>query len=199
MTALTFYFDAGCPWTWLTSRWLVEATGRAGVPITWRTFSLGLINAGTEIPDEWIPLLEASTLAHRVVESLAEEGRHEDAGAFYTAYGRRRFELDEPLEGLIAAAGADAGIDDAVDRAADTSHDALVQASFETARSVVGADVGSPVVRLDGTERAMFGPIVNPAPKGDDADRLLEALLVLLDVPGVYEVKRSRTGPPDFS
>ena len=45
----------------------------------------------------------------------------------------------------------------------------------------------------------MFGPIVNPAPKGDDADRLLEALLVLLDVPGVYEVKRSRTGPPDFS
>ena len=44
----------------------------------------------------------------------------------------------------------------------------------------------------------MFGPIVNPAPKGDDADRLLAGLLLVLDVPGVYEIKRSRSGDIDY-
>jgi hypothetical protein len=41
--------------------------------------------------------------------------------------------------------------------------------------------------------------VVSPAPKGDDADRLLAAYLMLLEVPGLFEVKRSRQGELDFS
>jgi hypothetical protein len=40
---------------------------------------------------------------------------------------------------------------------------------------------------------------VNPAPKGDDADAVLRATLALLEVPQVFELKRSRTDGPDFS
>lgn len=199
MTSLTFYFDPGCPWTWVTSRWLAEAAPRASVDVTWRSFSLLLINEGMEVPEEYRPLVEASRRALRVIESLAAEGRNDDVAAFYAAYGARRFvQAGTPDDDMLLAAAAEAGIDDALARADDEGNDALVQLAFDEIRPIVGTDVGSPAIRVDGTDRAMFGPIVNPAPKGADADRLLEGLLALLDVPGVYELKRSRSGAPDF-
>lgn len=199
MTALTFYFDPNCPFTWITSRWFVEATDRAGVGVTWRAFPLSLVNAGSEIPEEYLGPLRASDRMLRVVESLAAEGRHEDAGRFYTEYGTRRWvEGAEADDTLALAAGAAAEVDDVAARLDDTAADERVRAAFDEARALVGDEVGTPVVRLDGTDRAMFGPVVSPAPRGDDADALLEAFLTLLQVPGVYEVKRTRSGDLDF-
>ena len=102
-------------------------------------------------------------------------------------------------DALLMAAGAAAGIADVASRLADESQDAALQAAYDEIHAIVGDDVGSPAIRLDGTDRAFFGPVVSPAPKGDDADRLLAAYLMLLEVPGLYEVKRSRQGELDFS
>lgn len=200
MTSLTFYFDPGCPFTWITSRWLVEAADRAGTDITWRSFPLGIINADKEVPEEYRPFFEVSSRALRVVESLVAEGRNDDAGAFYTALGTSRFvDGAEYDDALLVAAGAAAGITDVESRLADESQDLRLQAGYDEIHAIVGDDVGSPAIRLDGTDRAFFGPVVSPAPKGDDADRLLAAYLMLLEVPGLYEVKRSRQGDLDFS
>ena len=200
MTSLTFYFDPGCPFTWITSRWLVEAAGRAQVDVTWRAFPLGIINADKEVPEEYRPLFEVSNRALRVVESLVAEGRNADAGAFFTAIGTSRFvEGGEYDDALVVTAGTTAGITDVEFRMADESQDARLQASYDEIHAIVGDDVGSPAIRLDGTDRAFFGPVVSPAPKGDDADRLLAAYLMLLEVPGLFEVKRSRQGELDFS
>jgi hypothetical protein len=100
---------------------------------------------------------------------------------------------------LLLAAGSAAGVDDVAARMADGSQDARLQAGYDEIHAIVGDDVGSPAIRLDGTDRAFFGPVVSPAPKGDDADRLLAAYLMLLEVPGLYEVKRSRQGELDFT
>lgn len=200
MTSLSVYIDPGCPWTWITSRWLVDAAGRADVPLTWRSFSLVMLNEGREIPESLVPLVTASARAHRVIASLADEGRHAEVDAFYTAYGTRRFVLAEtPDDDMVATSGAEVGIDDAVARAGDETLDALVRTSFDEIVALVGTDVGAPAIRLDGTDRALFGPIVNPAPTGEDADRLFGAFLTLLELPGFYELKRSRTGPPEFT
>ena len=200
MTSLTFYFDPGCPFTWITSRWLVEAAGRAGVGITWKSFPLAIINADKDVPEEYRPFFEVSCRALRVVESLVAEGRNDDAGAFYTALGTSRFVDDaEYDDALLVAAGAASGITDVESRLADGSQDAALQAGYDEIHAIVGDDVGSPAIRLDGTDRAFFGPVVSPAPKGEDADRLLAAYLTLLEVPGLYEVKRSRQGDLDFS
>jgi 2-hydroxychromene-2-carboxylate isomerase len=200
MTSLTFYFDPGCPFTWITSRWLVEAAGRAGVDVTWRAFPLGIINADKDVPEEFRPLFEVSARALRVIESLVAEGRNDDAGAFFTELGTRRFvDAAEYDDELLLAAGAAAGVDDVAARMADGSQDARLQAGYDEIHAIVGDDVGSPAIRLDGTDRAFFGPVVSPAPKGDDADRLLAAYLMLLEVPGLYEVKRSRQGELDFT
>ena len=200
MTSLSFYFDPGCPFTWITSRWLVEAADRAGVDVAWRAFPLSMINADKDVPAEYRPYFEVSDRALRVVESLEAEGRRDDAAAFYAEVGTRRFvEGAEYDEALLMAAGAAAGIADVASRLADGSQDARLQSGYDEIRALVGDDVGSPAIRLDGTDHALFGPVVSPAPTGDDADRLLAAFLLLLEVPGVYEVKRSRQGDLDFS
>jgi len=200
MTSLTFYFDPGCPFTWITSRWLVDAAPRAGVDLHWRAFALSLINEGREVPEEFLPRFAASNRALRVVESLVAEGRTPDAANFYTEYGTREFVQGEPTgDDLAMAAGDAAGIDDVAARLDDESADALVSSAFAEIRPLVGEDVGSPAIRLDGTDRAIFGPVVSPAPTGDDADRLLEAVLAVLQLPMFFELKRTRVGDLDFS
>src|SRR5689334_5591429 len=46
------FFDPVCPWTWATSRWLVEVAARRGIEVVWRSLSLAVLNAGKEIPPE---------------------------------------------------------------------------------------------------------------------------------------------------
>ncbi len=45
---------------------------------------------------------------------------------------------------------------------------------------------------------AFFGPVVSPAPKGDDAGRLWDGCLLVAGTPGFYELKRTRTVGPSF-
>ena len=41
--------------------------------------------------------------------------------------------------------------------------------------------------------------VVSPAPKGEDAGKLLDALSTLASINGFYELKRARSGGIDFS
>ncbi|CAN5492925.1 DsbA family protein [soil metagenome] len=197
---LTFFFDPGCPWTWITSRWFVDATSRSGHAVKWRAFSLTLINAGSEIPEEYQAGMKLSHRALRVIESLTAEGRDQAAGDFYTEFGTRTFIKGEaPSDDVLVAAGEATGVPDALERANDEANEALVQAGFDEILPPVGEDVGSPSIKLESTGNAIFGPIVNPAPKGAGADSVLTATIALLEVPEFFELKRSRTTGPDFS
>jgi hypothetical protein len=197
--SLSFFFDPSCPWTWLTSRWFVEATARRGRPVRWRAFSLACITDGDDRDERTRVRLDHAQRALRVVESLTAEERHDAAGDFYTELGTRVHPGGEPLDrAACLAAGEAAGVDDVAARLDDESLDEVVRASFEEIRDVLGDDVGSPAVRLDATGAALFGPLVSPAPTGAEADRLLAATMTLLELPTFYELKRSRTGGPQF-
>lgn len=66
----------------------------------------------------------------------------------------------------------------------------------------VGEDVGTPVIHAlgpDGAQVAFFGPVVIPAPKGEAAGRLWDAVLLVAGTDGFFELKRSRTREPDFT
>ena len=60
----------------------------------------------------------------------------------------------------------------------------------------MGDDVGTPVIRVEGV--ALFGPVVSPAPTGDDAGRLWDGFLLVAGTPGFFELKRTRTVGPIF-
>gem|GEM_PF-2248071 len=44
--AIHFFADPYCPWTWNTSRWLVDVADRLAINITWRTLCLAELNRG---------------------------------------------------------------------------------------------------------------------------------------------------------
>lgn len=201
---VSFYFDAMCPWTWMTSRWLVDVAGQRDVDITWRSFSLPLLNEGKPLP---AALLEAmpdlpdrlalGTGILRINESLRQAGRNDDIGRFYRECGQRFHVEGSPPDGaVLEGAAMAAGVDDQLAAAQDPSWDAALRSSLEEAVAKAGPDVGSPVLVLDGAERGAFGPIVSPPPSGKEAGRLWDAVVALHSLPTFFELKRGRSEPP---
>ncbi len=174
-TGVTFYFDPGCPWTWLSSRWLVAAAQERDLDIRWRTFSLALLNKD-KTPPAFLdtPEMRAKTAlaaqALRVVEATVVAGDNDGAGRFYTEFGTRFYvKGSEPCAEML-----------------------------EEAQSLSGPDVGSPVLHVDGAERGTFGPIVSPSPTGEEAGRLWDAVVALQGIGSFFELKRGRSAPPIF-
>jgi hypothetical protein len=60
----------------------------------------------------------------------------------------------------------------------------------------VGEDVGTPVVSVNGA--SVFGPVVSPIPRGEDAGRLWDGVMTVTSVDGFFELKRSRYRDPIF-
>ncbi len=103
----------------------------------------------------------------------------------------------------IALALSDAGLPaDLIEYADKDTYDTELRASHKEGIEKVGQDVGTPVIAVpgpDGEQIAFFGPVVTPAPKGEEAARLWDGTVAVASVPGFYELKRTRTKGPDFS
>lgn len=203
-SGVTFYFDPGCPWTWMTSRWLVAAAQERALDVRWRTFSLGLLNKDRPLPPfldtpEMRSKMALAARALRVVQGLVEKGDNDGAGRFYSEWGARFFESGrEPTAEMLEEATAAASVSEVLATVGGADLDAAVEASLAEALQLAGPDVGSPVLHIDGVERGSFGPIVSPPPSGDEAGQLWDAIAVLHKIGSFYELKRGRTAPPAF-
>ncbi|MFE0380973.1 disulfide bond formation protein DsbA [Streptomyces inhibens] len=192
-----FWFDPSCPYTWLTSRWLIEATKVRPVEVNWRVMSLSVLNEDRDDDPEgdvdgylWRPV--------RICAAVAEAYGQAALGRLFTALGTRLHERGE--WGAVESALDDAGLPAELVRVADsTAYDAAVRASHEEAMGLVGPEVGSPVIAVGGADServAFFGPVVAPVPRGEQAGRLWDGALALASVPGFYELKRFRPQQP---
>jgi hypothetical protein len=98
---------------------------------------------------------------------------------------------------VIDKAIADVGLPPELARFADSdAYDPQLRASHERGISLVGQQVGTPVISVEGV--AFFGPVVTPAPKGEAAGRLWDGVLAVASTPGFFELKRSRDVGPIF-
>lgn len=200
-TAVTFYVDPGCPWTWLSAGWLADVAAQRDLTVRWRTFSLALLHEGRPVPPQFdTPEHRAGKAvagqALRVLQAAADAGDDAAAGRFYVEFGRRFHGSGaHPDIAMVTAAAEAAGATALLEAAADPDLDAAIDASLQAALALAGPDIGSPVLHVDGSERGLFGPIVSPAPTGEEALRLWDAVVVLTTSPSFFEIKRGRSGP----
>jgi len=201
-----FWFDPLCPWAWITSRWMHEVIAVRDVQVEWKVMSLAILNAGKEVPPEYAEAMAAAWGPVRVCVAAQEqfgEQRPEVVGDLYTALGTR-IHLQgrtDPAE-VIAESVAEVGLPESIAAAAgDTAFDAALQASHDEGTSLVGPDAGTPIVAIadrEGTEVGLFGPIMTPAPLGEDAGRMWDGFVLMVQTPGFYEIKRTRDVEPQF-
>ena len=198
-----FWFDPLCPWAWMTSRWMLEVEQQRPVTVKWHVMSLAVLNSDKDIPEQYRAFLKEAWGPVRVCIAAAQAHGDEVLGALYTALGTRFHNNAEPRNReTIEAALADAGLPvELADAAESTEFDDALKASHKEGISLVGEDVGTPVIAVPGPtgeQVAFFGPVVTPAPRGEAAARLWDGTLLVASTPGFYEIKRTRTAGPSF-
>lgn len=198
-TVADFWFDPLCPWAWITSRWMLEVEKVRPVETRWHIISLALLNEGRdELPPEYAEWMKRARGPVRVV--VAAQQQHGDVVVLplYTALGHRiHLQKQEMGRELLVEALAEVGLPAALaDAAESTDYDDLLRASHDRGMDLVGTDVGTPVIQVEGA--AIFGPVVTPAPRGEAAGRLWDGVRLVAGTPGFFELKRSRTQDPDF-
>ena len=185
----------------MTARWVVDVVQpERDLSVTWQPISLLRKND----PPEGSDYRAASEVTHgmlRVMESLRVDHGNDGVFRSYWDFGTR-IHHDRDREFDIAAALEGLGFDPAhADAATDESFDEEIARRMDAGLALVGDDVGTPIIALDdldGDRVAMFGPVITrvvPAPRGLD---LWDHFVGLTRIPGVWEIKRTRTERPDF-
>jgi 2-hydroxychromene-2-carboxylate isomerase len=196
VTDVDLWLDPTCPFAWMTSRWLLRVADARDVAIRWRVMSLAVVNeaelASDAIPDAYRAAIDASWRALRTLHAADTAHGNAALGALYTAIGERHHVGRRPIDTellveALAEAGLPAGLIEAAD---DGTLDGAIRASHGESQAAVGTGIGTPILRVGG--RAFFGPVVNPAPRGEEALRLFDAIVALAAVPQFSELKRGR-------
>lgn len=192
------WFDPLCPWAWMTSRWLMEVEEVRDVSVTWSQMSLSVLNEGRDLPDEYREMMDRGWAPVRVIAAARKAHGDEVTKPLYDAIGTRlHLGGERDFVAATAAALAEVGLPAELIEAADTDErDAFLRESHDRAIALVGDDVGTPVISVEGV--AFFGPVVSPAPKGEAAGRLFDGCVLVAGTDGFFELKRSRTRDPIF-
>jgi hypothetical protein len=206
MTGVEVYVDPSCPWAWITSRWVKEVAPRRDLTVTWPSYCLEIrddYGVAPTIPERFRETaIAAHAVAHRMLRIF--EAARADAGedavdALYTAWGQRFFVADRPaddhlLELCLAATTLDAQLVDAAD---EEKWDAPIVEAMDVAYAFGGPKTQTPtIVVRDDPPHGFKGPVMAPAPTGDAAARLWDAIQVISREPGFFEITRPRSNPP---
>ncbi len=197
-----FWFDPLCPWAWITSRWMLEVEKVRPVTVDWRIMSLAYLNLvqhkGEGLSEEYRARMAQAWGPVRVCAAAAAEAGPGVLGPLYTAIGTRfhnQGRREDPA--VLTEALEEAGLPASLAAAAGSADfDEAIRKSHHEAFDEVGLDVGTPVVRIRG--KALFGPVITPAPKGEAAGELWDGLVLVSKTDGFFELKRSRDRRPAF-
>jgi 2-hydroxychromene-2-carboxylate isomerase len=196
-----FWFDPICPWAWISSRWILEVQEVRPVKINWHLMSLAYLNldqrGGEGLSPEYQVLMKEAWGPIRVIAAATNEKGEEIVLPLYTAMGNRFHGEQRRDKEAIEEALVEVGLSkDLVAAAESEEFDEAIKKSHHTGMDKVGLDVGTPTISVEGN--AFFGPVITPIPRGEDAGRLWDGVLLVTSTDGFFELKRSRDRSPSF-
>ena len=202
MTTANFWFDPICPWAWITSRWILEVQKVRPIEINWNIMSLAYLNIeqhkGEQLTEAYMDKMHRAWGPGRIFIAAADSRGDEILLPLYSAMGKRFHEQqrrDDPL--AITEALLEVGLPISLANAADTSEfDQKLISSHLSGIELVGIDVGTPILGIG--DKGIFGPVISPAPRGEKAGLVWDAVVLLSETDGFLELKRSRDRRPSF-
>ena len=193
-----FWFDPLCPWAWMTSRWILEVEKVRNIEVEWNLFNLAYLNRDKDVSAEYKEKLVKSWYCTRVIAAAQKEKGREITLPLYTAISSRiHLKKMEVGEELFKEALTEVGLDSALaNEMTDETLDASIIENHERGIKMVGNDVGTPIIAIG--DVAFFGPVISPAPKGEEAGKLWDGVVGVASYSGFFEIKRSRNVGPIF-
>jgi hypothetical protein len=174
--------------------------------VTWRSYCLEIrddYGVAPTVPDH---LREAAIAAHaishrmlRVFEAARAEAGEAAVDALYTEWGNRFFVSDPPrhdalITECLGACRLDPALADAAD---DEKWDAPIVEAMGVAYTFGGPKTQTPTIVVGSSPPHGFkGPVMAPAPTGEAALGLWDAIQVISREPGFFEITRPRANPP---
>jgi 2-hydroxychromene-2-carboxylate isomerase len=194
--AVDLYFDPMCPYAYQTSRWIREVRAEVGVAVTWKFFSLEEVNLveGRKHPWErpWsfgFGQMRVGALIRRELGNDAVDRWYEAIGHAFFYEGIKTHEPEQHAD-VISGAGFDPGL---VQRAVDDDS-TLAEVRDEHLHAVATYGMhGVATLVFPETQYAVFGPVVVPAPTGEEAVALWELVRSMQRFPHLYELRHPKT------
>ena len=193
------WFDPICPWAWMTSRWMLQVAQVRPVHTVFHVMSLSVLNEGRDLAAGYRDEMDRGWLGVRACIGVERTHGQQALRDFYTELGTRYHLKKQPIGEVTVVRDAlrTLGLDESIADAAGTDvYDEALRISHHEGMDPVGDDVGTPVIHING--RALFGPVMSPAPKGEQAGQLFDGVSLVTEYDGFYELKRTRTVGPIF-
>ena len=205
MTGVEVFVDPSCPWAWITSRWVKDVVPKRDLAVTWRSFCLEIrddYGVAPTVPEKFREAaIAAHALSHRMLRifEAARSGLGEDAvDVLFTEWGRRFFVGGPTPATILSDCLASCGLDPKLLGAADDENwDVSINEAMEIAYAFGGPKTQTPtIVVVNDPPYGFKGPVMAPAPTGEDAARLWDAIQVIASEAGFFEITRPRSNPP---
>jgi len=192
---IDFHFDPACPLAWRTALWIREARNVRPIDITWRFFSLEVVNRKPDTTPNYAT--DGTWASERVLALVRDKYGNEAVERLYIALGNARHGRGEDIKKpeVIRAALQEAGLqpgllDEAL--ADETTIEDVLRDHQEAVRRYHA--FGVPTIAIQGSNVGFYGPIIHTVPRGEEAGELWDWLYYALQRPNIFELKRERVG-----
>jgi len=192
-TNINFHFDPACPLAWRTALWVREARKVRPLHVTWRFFSLEVINRKEGMQPDYKN--DGSWASMRTLALARRQGGNDAVERLYLTLGTAQHGHGQSLKQyeVIREAIEKANLDPALLSTAledETTIEDVLADHQEAVRRYRA--FGVPTIAIEGLDVGFYGPIIHTVPRGEDAGEMWDYTSWALRQPNLFELKRDR-------